>query len=118
VTRAQANLVALAVALLLLTVAVGVTLTVATGAFATADADARDRVAAAGVADRLVATDGPLAVRENVLDADAVRALDVRALRDAVPATADRAVRVRLDGETLVEVGDPSGATVRRLVCV
>ncbi|MFB6120776.1 MAG: hypothetical protein ABEJ68_06635 [Halobacteriaceae archaeon] len=117
-TRGQANLVALAVAMLLLTAAIGVTLAVATGAFATADANARDRAAAAGVAERLVAADGSLTVRENVLNGSEVATLDAEALRAAVPATRDRAVRVRLDGETLVETGDPTGPTVRRLVLV
>ena len=117
-TRAQANLISLAVALLLLATAVGVTLTVGTGAFATADVNAGDRAAAAGVADRLVAADGPLTVRENVLDAAETDALNATALRAAVPATRGRAVRVRLGGETIVETGDPTGATVRRLVLV
>lgn len=117
-TRGQANLVALAVAMLLLTAAVGVTLTVGTGAFATAESGARDRVAAAGIADRLVAADGPLTVRENVLDAAAVRNLSAASLRESVPATRGRGLRVRLGGETLVDAGAPSGATVRRLVLV
>jgi len=118
VTRGQANLLGLAVALLLLSGAIGVTLAVGTGAFATADSDARDRAAAAGLADRLVSADGPLTVRENVLDGATVDDLNATALRAAFPAARDRAVRVRLGGETLVETGDPAGPTVRRLVLV
>jgi len=116
-TRAQANLVALAVALVLLTAAVGVALAATSGAFVAADSEPRDRAAARGVADRLVAAGGPLADRPNVLNASVVADLDAGALHAAVPATRNRAVRVTLNGSVVAETGDAAGgATVRRVV--
>lgn len=111
--RAQANLPALAVALLLVGASVGVAVGLAAGAFAGADADAADARLAGSLSERLVAPDGPLSVRGNVLSRTAVE----NASGDWLPA--DVAVHVRLDGETVLAQGDPAGgATMRRIVLV
>jgi len=116
VTRAQANLPALAVALLLVLASVGATVTLAGSAFAGANTDPADSRLAGSVADRLVAADGPLAVRANVLSRAAVENASAR-LDDVLPG--DAAVRVTVDGEPVVERGDPTGgATMRRVVLV
>ena len=117
--RAQANLPAVAVALLLLTATTGLALTLADGAFATASRDPADRRVATSLTDRLVAEEGPLTRRANVLDADALSPLTEARLDARFPVVEGHAVRVRLDDRTLVERGTPSGgATVRRVVLV
>lgn len=117
--RAQLNLPSLGVALLLVTAAAGVGLAVADGAFESADRDPVASHAATALADRLVAADGPLAVRGSVLDADAVRALNASRLRSLVPWSDGRDVAVSLDGEVLARTGPVTGGrTVRRLVLV
>lgn len=112
-SRGQANLPALAVALLLVGASVGVAVALAGGAFATADTDPRDARLASSLAERLVAADGPLAVRANVLSgAEVASASD-----DLCPGETD--CRIRLDGETIAARGDPSrGETMRRIVLV
>lgn len=117
--RAQANLPALAVALLLVTTAAGVGLSLADGAFADARRDPGERAAAVGLAERLVSDASPLTTRGNVLNRSALDRLDATRLGEAFPASEGRAVRVRLDGETVVERGDPAdGTTMRRVVLV
>lgn len=118
-TRGQANLVSLAVALLLLTTAVGTALVAASGAFADAGRHPEDRRVATSVAARLVAADGPLATRPNVLERAAVENLTSGSLTSAVPVANGRDVRVVLGDRTVGEAGDPDGGvTVRRLVVV
>ncbi|MFB6268665.1 MAG: hypothetical protein ABEH83_01890 [Halobacterium sp.] len=117
VGRAQANLPALVVALLLVGGSVGVAIGLAGGAFASASSDRADDRLAASVSERLVAADGPLSVRANVLSAAAVENADSSLLDGVLPG--DAAVRVTLDGETVASRGDPDGgATVRRVVLV
>jgi len=115
--RAQANLPALGVALLLVGASVGVAVALAGGAFAAADTEPADARLASSLAGRLVAPDGPLSERANVLDADAV---ENATGDDVCPGGTD--CRVRLDGETVASRGDPDGggggATVRRIVLV
>jgi hypothetical protein len=114
--RAQANLVALAVALLLLTGATVVAVSAADDALVAADGDPAERRAANAVADGLVAADAQTTDRANVLNASRVDGLDADAL---APPAAGHAVRVRLDGATLVERGTVrGGTTVRRAVLV
>jgi len=109
--RGQANLPALAVALLVVTTVAGLSVTVADGAFASAERDAVDRATAASVADRLLAADSPVSERRNVLNGSR---LDEAAVEAVVPSGVD--ARVVVDGETVYERGDPTGApTVRRL---
>ncbi|MFC6836760.1 DUF7263 family protein [Halomarina ordinaria] len=118
-TRGQANLPALAVALLVLTTTAGLALVVADGAFAGAERDATERHVAVALSERLVAADSPLSDRKNVLDDAALRALDAESLDESFPVVRGRDVRLRVDGETVVERGDPTGgATVRRVVVV
>ena len=117
--RGQANLPAVAVALLLLTATTGLAVTLADSAFASADRDPADRRVASALADRLVAGDGPLTRRANVLDSGAVSPLTEARLDSRFPVVEGRDVRIRLGDRTLVERGTPSdGATVRRVVLV
>lgn len=110
-SRGQANLPALAVALLLVGASVAVAVALAGGAFAAADTEPRDTRLASSLAERLVAANGPLSIRANVLSREAV----ANASGDSCPKTTD--CRVRLDGETVLARGDPRrGETVRRLV--
>ncbi|QDX39834.1 hypothetical protein [Salarchaeum sp. JOR-1] len=114
--RGQLNLPALGVALLLLTAATGVSLAMANGAFDAAERDPIADHAATALADRLVAADGPLAARQNVLDATEIEGLDASELRSLV---GERDAVVRLDGEVVARTGDVSNPrTVRRLVLV
>jgi hypothetical protein len=117
--RAQTNLVALVLALVLVTGATVVGIAAADGALAGADRDPLDRHAATAVADRLVAGDSPTTVRANALDAAAVEALNASRLEALAPPAEGAALRITLDGESVVERGDPSGGvTVRRSVTV
>ncbi|AHG03050.1 hypothetical protein HALDL1_05195 [Halobacterium sp. DL1] len=112
-SRAQANLPALVVALLLVTTSVGVTVGLAASAFAGADADPADARLAGSLSERLVAADGPLSVRANVLSRAAVE----NASSDSLPENAS--IRVRLGGDPILEQGDPDGgATMQRIVLV
>ncbi|PSQ06734.1 hypothetical protein BRC97_05495 [Halobacteriales archaeon QS_6_71_20] len=89
--RAQANLAALVAALVVLSATVGVTLALADGALAAADRQPGDRRGAA-TAERLV---------------------------EVAPPLAGASFRVRVDGEPVVERGDPvDGVTLRRIVLV
>lgn len=117
--RGQANLLALAVALIALTGAMVVGLAIADGAFATAESDATERQRGNGVAERLTSADGPLATRENVLNAGAVASFDAAALRSTLPGLADRDVAVTLDDEPVAATGDDvEGYSIERIVLV
>ncbi|WP_254537002.1 DUF7263 family protein [Halomarina litorea] len=117
--RAQANLPALAVALVLVTVTAGLGLSLADGAFADARREPAERAAAVGLSERLVSDASPLTTRGNVLNGSEVDRLSDDRFVALFPASEGRAVRVRLDGETLVERGDPAGGTtMRRVVLV
>lgn len=117
--RGQANLIALGAALLALTTATGLGLALADAALSGADRQPLDRAAAEGTADRLVAAEAPTTRRANVLNESAIERLTVTRLETMVPAVDGRAVRVRLDGERLLQRGTPDdGVTVRRVVLV
>jgi len=117
--RAQTNLVALVLALVLLTGATVVGVTFADAALADADRDPLDRHAATAVADRLVAADSPTTTRANALNASAVDDLNASRVEALVPPAEGAAIRISLDGETVVDRGSPAGgATVRRSVLV
>jgi hypothetical protein len=117
--RGQSNLIALGAALLALTTAAGLGLALADAALAGADRQPLDRAAAEGAADRLVAADAATTRRANVLDETAMQSLNATRLEAMAPAVEDRDVRVRLDGQSLVERGTPEdGVTIRRIVLV
>lgn len=117
--RAQANLLSLAVGLLLVTAAVTAGVAIADGAYASAHRQPTDRGRAVALADRLVAPDSPLAVRDHVLAEGALATLTPDALRRDVPAARDWGVRLTLDGERLLAAGHPDGGvTVQRVVLV
>ncbi|WP_049981195.1 DUF7263 family protein [Halolamina rubra] len=115
--RGQANLLSLAVALTALVSAATLGLVVADGALAGADREPGERRAAGVAAERLVSAEATT-VRENVLDGEAIAGLSAADLDALAPPVADRSVRVRLGGETLLERGDPTGVTVERVVLV
>lgn len=116
--RGQANLLSLAVALVALLSATTLGLVVADGALADAERDPLERRAAVAAADRLVSAPATT-VRPNVLDRRAIRTVGGNALSALVPPTEGRAIRLRLDDETLFERGDPTGGTtVQRVVLV
>lgn len=118
-SRGQANLPTLAIALLLLTTTVGLSLAYADGAFVDATRQPAERRVAVSLSERLVSADGPLALRGNVLNGSALADLDAASLRTTFPVSQGYDVRIRLDGRTLVEIGDPTGgASFRRVVLV
>ncbi|WP_324663310.1 DUF7263 family protein [Haloarcula sediminis] len=117
--RAQTTLPAVAVALVVLTLVTALALGLADSAIASADRTPEERRVAAATAERLVAADGPVADRANVLNGTRVDGFDAATLRETAPATAGYAVTVRLGDETVATTGDAGrGTTVRRLVLV
>ena len=117
--RAQTTLPAVAVAIVVLTAVTGLGLFVADTAITGADRDPDERRVAAAIAAQLVAADGPLADRANVLNDSELDAFDDATLRDVSEATTQYAVAVRLNGTTIGATGEPTeGPTIRRLVLV
>ncbi|MBV0901363.1 DUF7263 family protein [Haloarcula salina] len=117
--RGQTSLPALGVALVLLTIVTGLGVAMADTAIAGADRTPNERRVAAAVADRLVAADGPLTVRENVLNRSRVDAFDRAALERTAPAASEYAVTVSLGGTELARSGTPRGGTrISRVVLV
>ncbi|MBO4247152.1 hypothetical protein IL252_04875 [Halomicrobium sp. IBSBa] len=117
--RAQTALPALAIALLVLTMVTGIGLALADGAIGAADREPGERRVAVSLAAGLVAPESPLTERANVLDEERLSNVDQRQLRTAFPVTDETAVRVELDGDSLVTTGTPrTGTTIRRLVVV
>lgn len=117
--RAQASLPALAVALLILSSVTVLSLAVADGVLASADREPRDRHVAASIADRLVAEDGPVAVRANVLDGAELAVLNASVLERRFPVADGAAVGVTVGDRRIVDDMDVrDGTTVRRIVAV
>ncbi len=117
--RGQANLVGVAVALVVLTAVGGVAVVVADDALTDAARDPGERHRAVALSERLVAAEGPLTDRANVLGAARLSALDGADVERLFPVARDAAVRVSLDGETVARTGDATGGvTVRRVVLV
>ncbi|PSP55342.1 hypothetical protein BRC82_06220 [Halobacteriales archaeon QS_1_67_19] len=113
------NLPALAVALLVVTTVAGLSIGLADRAFLSAERDADERRIAVALSERLVGPETPLTVRANVLDANAIAALNESRLRELFPVVGDRDVRVRLADRNLAVGGDPTdGTTVSRIVLV
>ena len=104
-------------ALVLLTAVTALGLAMADAAITGADRTPDERRVAAATAAHLVAPDGPLAERANVLNESAVAAFDGAGLRSLTQS--GTAVAVRLDGRTVAATGEPAdGTTIRRLVLV
>ncbi|WP_262175412.1 DUF7263 family protein [Haloarcula laminariae] len=117
--RAQTTLPAVAVALVLLTLVTALGLGLADSAIAGAERTPNERRVATATADRLVAADGPVAQRANVLNGSRVDAFDGAALHEAAPATESYAVAVRLGGDSVATTGEAAGGTtIHRLVLV
>lgn len=115
--RGQTTLPAVAIALVLLTAVTTVSVAMADSAISRADRTPGERRVAAAVAERLVAADGPLGERANLLNDSRVAAFDAARLRTVAPVTADYDVAVQLDGTTIASTGGPTGGTtMRRLV--
>jgi len=118
-TRAQTTLPAVAVALVLLTLVTALGLGMADAAITGAERTPDERRVAAATAERLVAADGPVAERANVLNGSRLDGFDGETLRSEIAATAGYAVDVTVGGDTVAttdEVGE--GTTIRRLVLV
>lgn len=117
--RGQANLAALAAALVLLTTTAGLAVAIADGAFADTTREPAERRAAVALSERLVAPDGSLTTRRNVLNASEVTGLTGDRLDRTYPVARGHDLRVSLGDRTLVSRGDPTGGTtVRRIVLV
>ncbi|MFB6224365.1 MAG: hypothetical protein ABEH86_11920 [Haloarcula sp.] len=117
--RAQTTLPALGIALVLLTVVTGLSIMMADTAITGADRTPDERRVAAAIADRLVAADGPLAARSNVLNRSRVDDFDRVALEQSASPVSEHAVSVELAGEEIASSGSTSGGTrISRLVVV
>lgn len=117
--RAQLSLPALGLAFLVLTAVTVLGIAVADNAVVSSERSALDRQAAVALSDRLVSTDGPLAVRANVLDASAVAKLNQTSLRAQYGLSADADARITLDGDEIVSTGEvDSDPSIERLVVV
>lgn len=115
--RAQTTLPAVGLALVLLTAVTALSVAMADSAITGADRTPDERRAAAATADRLVATDGPLGDRTNVLNESQTAAFSGAKLRQIAPPAGEYAVEVTLDSERIASSGDPvGGTTIRRLV--
>ena len=117
--RGQANLPALAIALLVLTSVTVISLTVADGAYASADRKPEQRQLAVALSERLVSPESSLTTRANVLNASALDRFDSGRLDANFPFVRNVGVRVRVDGETVVDsTSSAGGSTIRRVVLV
>lgn len=116
--RAMSTLLSLVTAIAVLTVVVGGTLIVVEGAFRDAERGDAERAVALQASERLVAADGPVAERPNVLATDSLAALNASDLRDL--GASDRfAMAVTVDGVDRATVGGPGpGHVIRRIVLV
>jgi hypothetical protein len=116
--RGQATLLATAVAVIVLVGATALGVALADGALRDADRNPMERRAATTLADRLT-TANATSHRDGVVRADRVQNLTAADLERLAPPVAARDVRVRIDGETVVESPDAAGGTtVRRAVRV
>lgn len=108
------NLLSLVAALVGLTLLLAGSLVVVEGIFTGAEHDAGERATALTVSEGLV--DGEHAKRSNVLSPASVDEINTETLRE-LGADERHAIGVRIDGESVAAVGDPTdGTTVRRIV--
>lgn len=116
-TRAQTELPAIAIAFVLLTAVLVLSIAAANTALSSAERPAVEQQAAVGLSEQLTAESAAVTTRPNVLDPDAVTDLTASDLESTYGLLPAHDVRVQLDGETIVESGDPSGGTtIDRLV--
>lgn len=117
--RGQLSLPALGLAFLVLTAVAVLGVAVADGAVVSAERPALDRQAAVALSDRLVSAEGPLTVRANVVDRDAIADLNASVLRAHYGLAADADASVTLDGTTIASTGSTDGGvSIERLVVV
>lgn len=117
--RAQTSLPALGVALVLLTAVTGLGVAMADTAIAGAERTPDERRVAAAIADKLVAADGPLTTRSNVLNRSRVTEFSRSDLERSAPPAAEYAVTVELAGDAIAGSGTVhSGTRISRLVVV
>lgn len=117
--RGQTELPAIAIAFVLLTFVVVLGITAASTALSAAERPALEQQEAIGLSEQLVTEHAHLTERANVLNASLLSTLTADELRDSYGLSPDHDVRLQLDGETLLESGDPSGgASIDRLVVV
>lgn len=114
--RATSTLLSLVTAIAVLTVVTGGTLIVVEDAFRDTERGDAERAVALQASERLVATDGPIAERPNVVNESRLEALNESDLR-AVAASDRFRTAVSVDGVEQASVGDPGpGHVVRRIV--
>ena len=117
--RGQTELPAVAIALVLLTSVLALGMSAADSALSSADRPTLEQQAAVGLSEQLTAPSANVTTRANTFDAAALTNLSVDSLESAYGADPNHDLRIRLDGETLVESGDPTGGTtINRLVIV
>lgn len=116
--RAMSTLLSLVTAVAVLTIVTGGTLVVVEDAFRDTERGDAERAVALQASERLVAADGPIAQRQNVLENDSLAVLNESDLRSL--GASDRfAMAVTVDGTQRAAVGDPGpGHVIRRIVLV
>jgi hypothetical protein len=118
-TRAQTELPAVGIALVLLTGVLVLGIGAADSALSSADRPTLEQQAAVGLSEQLTAPSANVTRRANTLDPGALANLSVARLESAYGANPGHDIRIRLDGETLVQTGDTTGGTtIERLVVV
>lgn len=117
-SRATSTLLSLVTAVAVLTIVVGGTLVVVEDAFRDRERGDAERAVALQASERLVAADGPIADRPNVVNQSALATLSAADLR-TVGASDRFRMAVTVDGSRRATVGDPeTGHVVRRIVLV
>lgn len=117
--RAQTELVALGIAFVLLTGTVVAGVVLADSSLASAEREALERQTATTLSERLVSEAATHTVRENVLSAGALTALNETRLRDIYNIPDGTDVAISLSGVTVLETGPTAkGTTVERIVLV
>jgi len=118
-TRAQTELPAVGIALVLLTSVLVLGIGAADSALSSTERPALEQQAAVGLSEQLTAPSANVTRRANTLDPASLTNLTVGTLESQYGASPDHDIRLRLDGETLLESGDPTGGTtIARLVIV
>ncbi|GAB3690825.1 hypothetical protein GCM10028857_27590 [Salinarchaeum chitinilyticum] len=116
--RGLSTILSLVAAITVVTITFAGTMVIVEDAFRDTRRGDAERATAIQASDRLVAAGGPIAVSQNVLDADELDSLSAADLRQ-VGATDRFAMAVAVDGERVAAVGDPhTGHVVRRIALV